>query len=369
MKLPAYMLRPLWAVFALVAMTACRGAIYDDEGDCTAYYRIRFRYDRNMKFADAFASEVKAVQLYVFDRSGALVLQQQASGAELCEEGYLMPVELVPGDYDLLAWCGEGLTDGGASFTLPESGQLETLGCTMTRSHAGGAATVDVEGGLKPLYHGYLAAQHFPDGEGTHIIEMPLCKNTNAIRVVLQQQAGEGLTAEDFDFEITDNNGLMAWNNELLADETLVYPAWHVAAGTAEVAPEGRAAHPAPAPASAAAVGAAASAPAAGAAPRDETTSVSVVVAELTVGRLVREGHNPILTVRDRASGETVFSIPLIDYVLLVKGYYNRTMSDQEYLDRQDDYALTFFLDSGRRWIDAYLYINSWYVVLHDVEI
>jgi hypothetical protein len=33
-------------------------------------------------------------------------------------------------------------------------------------------------------------------------------------------------------------------------------------------------------------------------------------------------------------------------------------MSDQEYLDRQDEYSMTFFLDEGE-WVSSYILINS----------
>ena len=52
-----------------------------------------------------------------------------------------------------------------------------------------------------------------------------------------------------------------------------------------------------------------------------------------------------------------------------MKGYYNREMSDQEYLDRQDEYAMTFFIDEGYRWENTCIYINSWRVVLQDIEL
>ena len=55
--------------------------------------------------------------------------------------------------------------------------------------------------------------------------------------------------------------------------------------------------------------------------------------------------------------------------MLLVKGHHNRAMSDQEYLDRQDEYNLVFFLDEGDRWINTTIYINSWQVVLQDTEL
>ena len=97
--------------------------------------------------------------------------------------------------------------------------------------------------------------------------------------------------------------------------------------------------------------------------PNGGYTEVSVAMAEMTVARLV-EGKRPMLTVRRKDDGNTVLSIPLIDYALLVKGYYNRDMSNQEYLDRQDEYNLTFFLDSNQRWIKSSIIVNSWKVVL-----
>jgi len=86
------------------------------------------------------------------------------------------------------------------------------------------------------------------------------------------------------------------------------------------------------------------------------------------VPRLVKE-QDPRLTVTDREKERTVFSIPLIDYALLVKGFYNRNMDDQEYLDRQDVYDMVFFLDEGDRWLDTYIYINSWKVVLQNSDL
>lgn len=44
--------------------------------------------------------------------------------------------------------------------------------------------------------------------------------------------------------------------------------------------------------------------------------------------------------------------------------WYEQPMSDQEYLDRQDEYNMTFFLDPDDRWIDQYIYINSWHLVI-----
>lgn len=55
------------ALTAIFLITSCNNFVYEDEEDCTVYYRLKFRYDMNLKFADAFAHEVKSVKLYAFD--------------------------------------------------------------------------------------------------------------------------------------------------------------------------------------------------------------------------------------------------------------------------------------------------------------
>jgi hypothetical protein len=94
-------------------------------------------------------------------------------------------------------------------------------------------------------------------------------------------------------------------------------------------------------------------------------TAVNVALAEMTTSRLVM-GQRPILVVRNLKEDKVVLSIPIIDYALLVKGFYNRPMDDQEYLDRQDEYNFTFFLDESGDWASSVIMINSWRVVLNN---
>ena len=90
-KLLAFGLLPA----AAVVLTGCDGFIFEDEGDCDPYYKVRFRYDRNLKFADAFAAEVDEVTLYVADAAtGRIVWQKHESGNALKQAGYLMDVDV-----------------------------------------------------------------------------------------------------------------------------------------------------------------------------------------------------------------------------------------------------------------------------------
>ena len=91
MNISAYTRSVLTGLIACLALVACDGMIYDDEGDCSVNYRVKFRYDRNMKFADAFAHEVESVTLYLLDKQGNVIWQKTESGEILASLEYAMP--------------------------------------------------------------------------------------------------------------------------------------------------------------------------------------------------------------------------------------------------------------------------------------
>lgn len=344
------------ALLLLLAATfsSC-GAIYDDQGDCDVYYRVRFVFDHNLSYADAFAHEVESVSLYVFDADGRFVTQTTDRGDALAADGYTLPLPaLEAGRYTLVAWCG--LKGDNDSYEVPQlaagRSTLTDLTCTLadrTRGDDGRAHVQEID----RLYHGLQTFDLLAD-EGTHTLTLPLVKNTKDVRIVLQHMSGEEVNVDDFLFTITDDNGHMAHDNTLLDDELLVYKPWYTSQGTASLPDEGTFT----------------------ASTHDAATSISVAVAELTVNRLMAgQTANPTTLTITRAKPEadgthrTVLSIPLVDYALLVKGHYNAQMSDQEYLDRQDEYNLTFFLDEDNNWLSSTIIINSWRVVLSDVEL
>lgn len=342
----SFILSKIGVLATLCAMFFCsceNSVIFDGEGDCLVQYRVKFKYDNNMKFADAFSNEVTSVALYVFDENGTLAYHDTESGEALASGDYSMPVELEAGEYDILAWCGLG---DGESFTVPaaELGvtTMEEVVCRMNTKNVDGVKCVDED--LKPLFHG-ISKMTVGDEPGIHYQALSLTKNTNVVRVVLQQLSGNDINEEDFSFEIQDHNTYMAHDNSLTGNDLVVYKPWSLTAGNADVDAEiyksgiSRAG-----------------------------TSVGVAVAELTTGRLV-EDNRPLLVVRNLKEDKVVLSIPLVDYALLVKGNYNKAMDNQEYLDRQDEYNMTFFLDESGDWISSSVIVNSWRVVLNNQSI
>ena len=82
------------ASVCLLSMSSCDSWLYEEEGDCSVYYRLKFCYDKNLKWADAFTNEVSSVHLYAFDKSGVLVWQQEEQMNPSTTENYSMLLDL-----------------------------------------------------------------------------------------------------------------------------------------------------------------------------------------------------------------------------------------------------------------------------------
>jgi hypothetical protein len=325
-------------VVAMLAVSSCKdGLIFDGEGDCGIYYRIRFKYDYNIKFADAFANEVHSVALYIFDQNDTLIEEITTTDKEALSSGtFEIPLELEPGNYTLLAWGGLMNEESFDMLANTQIGvtNIEELQVKMHRVHNdNGEATVSDD--LLPLYHGTMTLD-VVETPGTYTETMSLMKDTNSVRILLHEMSGHDVDADKFIFEIKDDNGLYDWDNTLLDDEEITYKAWYQTTGSAEMEEYAT----------------------------RTVTEVNVALAELTIGRMRAEA-SPILYIKSRETGEELVRLPLAEYALLVKGYYRQGMSDQEYLDRQDEYTMTLFLDEGE-WVSSYILINSWRVVLNN---
>ena len=329
-----------------LGLGACRSLIFEGEGDCSYHNSVRFVYDHNIKFADAFSHEVRAVSLYVFDSNGLYVDTYQASGTALADPNYTLCLDdLDPGTYTILSWCtwnkesdlvttsfviNDGNLIPGESTITEVTARLNTTTVTTTTD------TCVVATDINPLFHGTTIVT-ICDEPGHHITPLHLTKNTNSVRIVLQQLSGEPVDASKFQFYITSANGAMACDNTLLPCPIHRYEAWHLSQGSADVILNG------------------------------ENVTTTTAVAELSTARIVATERPHLVIVNDK--GETAVSIPLAEYLLMVKGYYGRQMSDQEYLDRQDEYSLTFFLDNQYQWDKMHIIINSWTLVISNDEI
>lgn len=337
------------ALVCLLAFVSCDSIVYDYEDDCSVTYSLKFHYDMNLKWADAFANEVSSVHLYAFDKSGVLVWQREDRIDPATAESYSMPLDLPAGDYKLLAWCG--LQNNGEreeSFSVTEARigktRMEELQCSLNRLRDETGAYSEAH--LYRLFHGTLdVSLPVNDDGGSYEYAMPLTKNTNHIRVILQHLSEEDVNKADFTFCIDDENGLMAHDNELMNDENINYRPWDIQETEAGIG-------------------------------KDDARTVSGVkglVADFTVGRLIETHHEKMMLTITTGEGRTVARIPVMDYALMGKEYYekeyNWPMDEQEFLDRLDECVMTLFLDEDHRWVSSVIQILSWRVVLSNVEV
>ena len=103
------------------AITSCDSILDFDDGDCTIEYRVKFKYDYNMKYADAFKNEVNTVTLYAFDDDGNFIYQHTEEGNKLKADDYSMKIDIEPGNYHLVAWAG--VNDKSFAIPLMEIGE------------------------------------------------------------------------------------------------------------------------------------------------------------------------------------------------------------------------------------------------------
>ena len=68
-------------------------------------FRLYFKYDYNMKFADAFQHEVDYVTLFFCDQEGNFLFQRRIEKSEL-DEWNSIALDMEPGTYQVVTWAG-----------------------------------------------------------------------------------------------------------------------------------------------------------------------------------------------------------------------------------------------------------------------
>ncbi|MCH5319329.1 MAG: FimB/Mfa2 family fimbrial subunit [Paramuribaculum sp.] len=336
-------------------MTSCDDSFFENEGDCEVTHVVKFVYDMNLKWADAFPSEVNSVNLYVFDNNGLFVKGYQESGDQLSNPDFAIELDLPVGSYKFLAWCGldnPRATEESFTVTQPVAGQtsLQDVICSLNTQSvsvyaSGDNSTVYSNKRLYFLYYGYMEQTLVDNHDGSNYeYIISLTKDTNHIRIILQELNGDDLNPNDYAITIESANGTLGWNNQLLGNTMITYEPWNqendeVGVGKIDVID-------------------------------GSLKYVKGLVADLSSCRLMATSMNDMmLVITNTENGEDIARVPLIQYALLSKRYYElaygHQMTDQEFLDREDEYVMTFFLANGR-WMDTYIDIQQWRIVLHD---
>ncbi len=318
---------------AVFALSSC-DAVYDDLDPCPEGVSLRFVYDYNMEYANAFPKKVDCLTLYIYDAGGNYMGTRTETSQALSDESYRMDIDLAAGDYHFVAYGGMACDKASfATVTEPSAG-ASLSGLSTVLIHEDGVSDRE----LHDFYFGSLDVTVPENGTSYTEGTVEMMKNTNNIRIVLQQLSGEPVSDADFTFTVTDDNTRFGYDNGIISAGTISYLPWSTGQMSAGTRTDG------------------------------DGEEVVTAYAELSCSRLVTS-NSPRLVVCRASDGGTVIDIPLINYLLLVKSDHYGDMGSQEFLDRQSDWSLMFFLDEGQTWARTYIVINDWTVRINDASV
>lgn len=321
-------------VAAAVGLSSC-SLVTDDLDPCPQGVKLRFVYDYNMEFANAFPPQVDCLTLLVYDEAGNYIKTITETSNVLADENWRMTIDLPAGKkYRFVAYGGLECDKSSFHFVdTPAAGsKLTSLEVAMDDNCIGADPGVD----LHPLFYGNLdltvPANSTDYTQGT----VYMLRDTNSIRILLQNVDGTPVNPDDFNFAITADNTLMGWNNDVIPTaDGITYSPWVVGQNSTGSLDNGNLA--------------------------------VLAYAEFSVARLI-DGAPVQLVITDKVHGDKVLSIPLVNYLLLLKSEKFKTMDDQEYLDRENHWDIILFLNGGR-WIDTHIVINDWIVRINHAEL
>lgn len=379
--------RFVMAAALAVTFSSCEH-LYDYEGDCDPQYYIKFEYDMNMEYADAFKEQVECVNLWVFEKStGNFVKHIYTPVADLKSTNYLLPLDVDPGEYNFVAWCGDidnrHFSHNGANVQQ-HSQATARLSKRGTENETGnayfGMSTSDDD--LDLLFHGKLNDAVLPtwselmaaneagnmqekfkctylwdelDQQHKVVYTVPLIRDVNNITLTIQHLAGP-MNTDKKRIAMLDNNGSMLHDNSIdETDETIVYKPWSLSVGTLEGESTGSNGEDdwlnKTFSYSRGGIG-------------DPSAQHDFMKIELSTGRLMAD-HDTKISVNDIETGVNVITFPVTKWLCQLRSEKYSFMSDQEYLDRKYDHEIYVILeDDGRGgWTAVSVIINGWHVI------
>ena len=368
-------------------MSSC---INDDLDDCPApapsKLSLSFDYTYNVKNADAFAEEVKTINVYAFDENGKF-FDSYIESKEQFEQGHTMEIT--------------GLKDGKYTFvclardrqlaTRAEDDEMEFSFASLTP----GVSTIDdlTERMGKPEEGVVENAKNFAalytaqtdvdykeldeNGKTGNVVEanLSLLKCTKTYRIVLLPYNNEqtDFTPENFDVYIEGSAAWLDHEGNKVRNEPinyLPYNSEHRYSGSTTIEGE---------------------------------NVDQALVYDLSSSRMFerdRDSEGPsakenrfvksqksngtdvdettsyddkrivIWDKRDKENPRKVFDHSLPWFLALCGERQGKDWSDQEYLDRQDHYILTFYVPDNRDYnLDAKVKVNGWVLNLQETDL
>lgn len=327
--------------FTLLCLASC---ISDDLDDCGL--NLRFRYTYNVKNADAFAEEVRRVDVYVFNSDGKFVKLYSETGNPFASDYAMNFRDMPSGNYTFVALGSSNAdieADGGFSYSglIPGKSTVADLNMRLGKA-ADGTNSHD----FAALYSGKVSVD-YDNTPQTVYLDMMRLTNTYRIILMSSNSALPGLDTSMFDVRITGNAAWLSHDGSMLQEDDVCYlphNAERLVYDEGQTSVSGE--------------------------PLDQALIYDLNSSRLFVGNTTQR-----LIITDKKSGHEMFNHSLPWLLSLYGGDERRSgWSDQQYLDRQDHYVLTFYIGSAQPGTGEYnlsvtVSVNGWVLNLLNPDL
>lgn len=362
--------------FSAIALTTMSSCIKEDMDDCPpaiSKVALQFDYTYNVKQADAFAAEVKNINVYAFDENGKF-FDSYIESREKFETGHTMEITgLKDGKYTFVCLARDRQVMSRAeddemefSFASLTPG-VSTIDDLTVRMGKDNSEEIKNDKEFAALYTAKTQVDfqrlNQNGNEGTVVTStLSLMKCTKTYRIVLLPYENDqaDFKPENFDVRIEGSAAWLDHNGEKVKNEGITYLPYNMErranydGAHTEVNEE----------------------------PVDQALiydlSSSRMFERQSDRRAVRDGDKSkyddkriiITDLRDKDNPIELFNHSLPWFLALCGEKVSQNWDDQEYLDREDHYVLMFYVSDKRDYnMITKVNVNGWNVNLKDTEL
>ena len=362
--------------FSAIALTTMSSCIKEDMDDCPpaiSKVALQFDYTYNVKQADAFAAEVKNINVYAFDENGKF-FDSYIESREKFETGHTMEITgLKDGKYTFVCLARDRQVMSRAeddemefSFASLTPG-VSTIDDLTERMGKDNGEEIKNDKEFAALYTAKTQVDfqrlNQKGNEGTVVTStLSLMKCTKTYRIVLLPYENDqaDFKPENFDVRIEGSAAWLDHKGEKVKNEKITYLPYNMErranydGAHTEVNEE----------------------------PVDQALiydlSSSRMFERQSDRRAVRDGDKSkyddkriiITDLRDKDNPIELFNHSLPWFLALCGEKVNQNWDDQEYLDREDHYVLMFYVSDKRDYnMITKVNVNGWNVNIKDTEL
>lgn len=362
--------------FSAIALTTMSSCIKEDMDDCPpaiSKVALQFDYTYNVKQADAFAAEVKNINVYAFDENGKF-FDSYIESREKFETGHTMEITgLKDGKYTFVCLARDRQVMSRAeddemefSFASLTPG-VSTIDDLTERMGKDNGEEIKNDKEFAALYTAKTQVDfqrlNQKGNEGTVVTStLSLMKCTKTYRIVLLPYENDqaDFKPENFDVRIEGSAAWLDHKGEKVKNEKITYLPYNMErranydGAHTEVNEE----------------------------PVDQALiydlSSSRMFERQSDRRVVRDGDKNnyddkriiITDLRDKDHPIELFNHSLPWFLALCGEKVNQNWDDQEYLDREDHYVLMFYVSDKRDYnMITKVNVNGWNVNIKDTEL